>query len=488
MLAMTLVNQEAHMDEATPINSELARRVQDETGQNVYLCYQCVKCTSGCPVSEFFDWQPNQVMRALQLGQEDVALHSQTPWLCASCQTCTTRCPQGLDITAIMEFLTREAKARDIKPQVPDVNTFNTAFMREVQLWGRAYELGLMAEMKIRTRNILGDMDLGMRMLRKHKISLVPHPTRRPRRAKPIAGASEAIAYYPGCSLHSTAPEFDVSTRAVCEALGLNVIEPKGWVCCGSSAAHRIDPDAALRLPMENLALIEQSGFKEVTMPCAACFNRHKAAQFEIRHNGEQRAEVSETIGYEYRDTVQVTTLVESITKHIGTEKVAAAVKQPLTGLRVVCYYGCLLTRPPQVTEAPHPENPTDMDQLMTSLGAEVRDWSYKTSCCGAAHSLTRPDIVLKLSSGLIEHAHEAGADAIVVACPLCHMNLDARQFQMELTEPLPVLYFTQLMALALGVPDKAALDKNLIDPRPILQARRLIHPASRGRLSHVYP
>ncbi len=135
----------------------------------------------------------------------------------------------------------------------------------------------------------------------------------------------------------------------------------------------------------------------------------------------------------------------------------------------MVCYYGCLLTRPPQVTDAPHPENPTDMDQLMTALGAEVRDWSYKTSCCGAAHSLTRPDIVLKLSSGLIEHAREAGAEAIVVACPLCHMNLDARQFQMKLTEPVPVLYFTQLMALALGVPDKAALNKNLVDPRPML-------------------
>jgi heterodisulfide reductase subunit B len=314
-----------------------------------------------------------------------------------------------------------------------------------------------------------------------------------PRQAKPIAGASEAIAYYPGCALHSTAPEFDVSTRAVCEALGLKVIEPKGWVCCGSSAAHRADPDAALRLPIENLTLIEQSGFKEVTMPCAACFNRHKAAQFEIRHHTDQHAELKER----YHDTVEVTTLIESITRHIGMEKVAAAVKQPLRNLRVVCYYGCLLTRPPQVTDAPHPENPTDMDRLMTALGADVHDWSYKTSCCGAAHSLTRPDIVLKLSSGLIEHAREAGAEAIVVACPLCHMNLDARQFQMKLTEPLPVLYFTQLLALALGLPEQAALNKNLVDPRPLLNAKGLSHSATRGReshptseggLSHVYP
>ena len=196
-----------------------------------------------------------------------------------------------------------------------------------------------------------------------------------------------------------------------------------------------------------------------------------------------------EQIGREYHGTVEVTTLIESITRHIGTERVAAAVKQPLTHLRVVCYYGCLLTRPPQVTGAQHPENPTDMDQLMTALGADVRDWSYKTSCCGAAHSLTRPDIVLKLSSGLIEHAREAGAEAIVVACPLCHMNLDARQFQMKLSEPVPVLYFTQLMALALGVPDKAALNKNLVDPRPLLEAKGLSRSATRGReAQRVYP
>jgi heterodisulfide reductase subunit C len=109
--------------EATPssmsINAELAQRIQDELGENVYLCYQCVKCTSGCPVGEFFDWQPNQIMRALQLGQEDIALESQTPWLCASCQTCSTRCPQGLDITAIMEFLTREALPGGLNHRCP---------------------------------------------------------------------------------------------------------------------------------------------------------------------------------------------------------------------------------------------------------------------------------------------------------------------------------------------------------------------------------
>ena len=457
------------------INPALARRIQEELGQNVYLCYQCVKCTGGCPLAEYFDWQPNQIMRALQLGQEDIALHAQTPWLCASCQTCTTRCPQGLDITAIMEFLTRESLARGNKPKIPEVNAFNEAFMREVRLWGRSYELGLMGEMKLRTRKITQDLDLGVKVIAKNKLPFLPDISKPPKHVRPVNGAANAVAYYPGCSLHSTAEEFNESTKAVCEALGMKLVEPKGWVCCGSSAAHRADPHVAVRLLMENLRIIEQSGFNEAVMPCAACFSRHKFALHEIRHDEGMKVEMDEAIGYEYRDTVRVSSLGEALIRRVGPQAVMDKVKKPLTGLKVVCYYGCLLTRPPEVTEAAHPENPAELDALMVSVGAEVHDWSYKTVCCGAAHSLTRPDIVLDLSSQIIAHARESGAEAIAVACPLCHTNLDARQFQMKLEEPMPVLYFTQLMAIALGMPEKAALHKNLVDPRPLLRSKKLL-------------
>jgi len=456
------------------MSPDLARRIQEEIGENVYLCYQCVKCTSGCPVGEFFDYQPNQIMRALQLGQEEIAFKSQTPWLCAACQTCSTRCPQDLDIAGIMDFLTREARERGLEPQVPEVDQFNKAFMREVRIWGRAYEPGLMAELALRNPgHLLADMPLYMKMLRKRKVAFLPKLGRPPNKPKPVAGAANAIAYYPGCSLHSTSKEFNDSTEAVCQALDMKLIEPKGWVCCGSSAAHKSDTKAALRLPMENLSLIEQNGFTEVTMPCAACFNRHKVAQFEIGHDQAQKEWVDNEIGYSYQNSVHVSTLSEAILNHVGAEGVAERVQKPLAGLRVVSYYGCLLTRPPEATGVEHPENPTDLDALMGALGAEVVDWSYKTCCCGAAHSLTRPDIVVKLSGGLIAHAQEAGADAIVVACPLCHMNLDTRQSQMDLEETLPILYFTQLMAVALGLPEKeAALNKNVTDPRPMLKKK----------------
>ncbi len=456
------------------INPDLAQRIQEELGENVYLCYQCVKCTSGCPLTEFFDWQPNQIMRSLQLGQEDIALESQTPWLCAACQTCSTRCPQGLDIAGIMDFLTREAREQGLEPQIPEVDQFNKAFMREVRIWGRAYEPGLMAELALRNPgHLLADMDLYLKMLRKRKVAFLPKIGRPASKPKPVAGAAKAIAYYPGCSLHSTAKEFNDSAEAVCQALDLNLIEPKGWVCCGSSAAHKSDTEAALRLPMENLSLIEQSGFSEVTMPCAACFNRHKVAQLEISHDQARKEAMDEQIGYRYQNSVHVSTLSEAILNHVGLEEVAERVQKPLEGLRVVSYYGCLLTRPPEATGVKNPENPMDLDDLMAALGAEVVDWSYKTSCCGAAHSLTRPDIVVKLSGGLVAHALEAGADAVVVACPLCHMNLDTRQSQMDMDGSLPILYFTQLMAVALGLPDKAAaLNKNMTDPRPLLRSK----------------
>jgi heterodisulfide reductase subunit B len=319
----------------------------------------------------------------------------------------------------------------------------------------------MLAELKLRTGHLTEDLDVGMKMLRKGKFAFLPRRSRRPRDVGPVEGAERAIAYYPGCSLKTTGKEFDHSTKAVCEALDIALIEPKGWACCGGSVAHRADPEQAVDLPMENLSLIEQSGFSEVTMPCAGCFSRHKFAQAGTG-NGEP--------------AVRVSNLMETILDHVGTDRVSAEVKRPLTGLKVVCYYGCVLTRPPEVTGAEDPEDPTDMDRIMGALGAEVVEWSYKTSCCGAVHSLIRKDIVLTLSKELIDHARAAGADVIAVACPLCHANLDARQTQMEIDKPMPVLYFTQLMAIAMGLPPKAAaLKENLIDARPLLMEKALI-------------
>lgn len=461
---------------ATTVETDLAGVIQQEMGENIYLCYQCVKCTSGCPLAEYFDLEPNQIMRALQLGRDDLALHSRTIWLCASCETCTTRCPQGLDVAGIMDRLKMAAEKRGIAPQVREAALFNKVFLRDVNILGRVYELGLMAEMNLRTGQPFKDLPMGLEMIRKGKLRLLPTYARPPRKVRPVEPAPNRIAYYPGCSLHSTASELDISTRAVCEALGLELVELPGWVCCGSSAAHRVDPLLATTLPIRNLTLVEQSGLKEVTLPCAACFNRFKMALHEIEHHPDLKREVDMAVGYEYQDRVAVRSLLDVVVNRVGLDAVAKRVKTPLAGLKVVSYYGCLLTRPPQVTGAQDAEYPMDMDRLMTALGAESLDWSYKTSCCGASLSVTNTEIALDLSRRILENARAVGADVVVVACPLCHTNLDARQHQMGLEEPIPILYFTQLMALAFRLGTKAmALEKNMVAPHPVLEAKDLI-------------
>jgi heterodisulfide reductase subunit B len=462
----------------------LAQIIQDEIGQNAFLCYQCVKCTSGCPLSDHFDLTPNQVMRALQLDDESV-LESKTIWLCASCQTCTTRCPQGLDIAGIMDTLRIEAKRRDLPPAIPEVDTFSKLFLVDIKLTGgRLYEIGLMGGMYLATmRKLLQnpeqlrkDMGMGLEMMKRGKLKLVPGITRSSRKVKPVEVADGTVAYFPGCSLHSTAAEYDRTTRAAAKVLDLKLVEPPGWVCCGSTPAHSTDHTLATVLPMRTLATVEQMGLDTVTAPCSACFARMKTAAHTVADDRDMASQVEAEIGYTYRGTVTVQHLLDTLVDRAGLEKIEARVKKPLKGLRVACYYGCLVTRPPKITQAEHAEYPMKMDYLMRAMGAETVEWSYKTDCCGGALTLTRTPLALEMTSKILQDAHDCGADVVVTVCPLCHMNLDARQSQITLDFQMPTLYATQLMTLAFGLGSRtSALDKNLVDPRPVLREKGLL-------------
>ncbi|MBI3913876.1 MAG: 4Fe-4S dicluster domain-containing protein [Chloroflexi bacterium] len=449
----------------TELKTDLAEKIRAETGENVFLCYQCAKCSSGCPLGEYFDLAVNQVMRAAQLGLEDMALNAKTPWLCAGCQTCTTRCPQGINVAKVMDFMVKEALARGVKPQVPEVALFNKVFLRNVNILGRAYELGLTLEMNARTGQPFKDVPMGLEMIRKRKINLMPEFARVPKKVEKREFKPNQIGYYPGCSLHSMASEYDHSLRAVSGALDLELVEAEGWVCCGSSPAHRIEPKLAVELPMKNLALIQQMGLTEVTIPCAMCFNRFRTAQSEAATEHAPLPEVA------------VRSFLDVLVNRIGLPAIAHRVRKPLTDLKVACYYGCLLTRPPKVTRDQHPEYPCEMDDVMKTLGATVLDWGSKTMCCGASLSATLTEIALDLSANILSDARAVGADAVVVACPLCHLNLDARQHQMKHAgKEIPVLYISQLVALAFGMDEKAAaLAKNMVDPKPLLREKGLL-------------
>jgi heterodisulfide reductase subunit B len=320
------------------------------------------------------------------------------------------------------------------------------------------------------------DMDMGLEMMKRRKLKLVPGRTRPPKKVKPVEPTAGMVAYYPGCSLHSTAAEYDHTVRAVAQALDLELVEPPGWVCCGSTPAHSTDHILATVLPMRTLATVEQMGLDTVTAPCSACFARMKTAAHTVAHDADMAAEVQEQLGYAYRGTVAVQHLVDTLVDRAGLENIEARVELPLQGLKIACYYGCLVTRPPKITQAEHAEYPMKMDYLMRALGAETVDWSYKTDCCGGALTLTQTPLALEMTGKILQDAHGCGADAVVTVCTLCHMNLDARQAQIDVDFQMPTLYATQLMTLAFGMGSKtSALYKNLVDPRPLLRDKGLL-------------
>ncbi len=282
---------------------------------------------------------------------------------------------------------------------------------------------------------------------------------------------ARTYSYYPGCSLHSTGAEFDVSARLVCQKLGIDLRELEDWICCGASAAHSTDHLMSLALPAHTLKLAEAKGLP-LAVPCAMCFSRLRFTLHEIKDKNTLDF-VNRAIGTELGEPVAV----ESMLQVLADESIALPITKPLNGLKVACYYGCLLARPPEVVGIDDAENPQIMDRLMERLGAETIDWGLKTSCCGAGVAFPRLDIVLKLSHRILSLAQRSGADCIAVACPMCQANLDMYQKDMtakfkQKTE-LPVLYFTQLMGLALGLsPKELLLDKHFTDPLPVLREK----------------
>ncbi|MDP2953902.1 MAG: CoB--CoM heterodisulfide reductase iron-sulfur subunit B family protein, partial [Chloroflexota bacterium] len=314
-------------------------------------------------------------------------------------------------------------------------------------------------------------LSLGLELLRKGKLGVMPPVVRQPSHVAPRAKPDQ-VAYYPGCSLHSVSSEFDISTRAVFGELGVELVEPKGWTCCGSTPAHTTDHLLAMRLPLNNLALIEREGFPQVVAPCASCFSRFKSALWDMRQEPQLKERLDEERGYNFRGSVEVKHILQLLEE--WRDEISGRVKVPLEGLRVVSYYGCLLTRPPKVTQAQEPEYPMVMDHLVEALGATTLDWSYKTDCCGATLSLSKKELALELSAKILRDAKAVGADLVAVACPLCHTNLDSRQGQMGLEFQVPILYITQLVGLGMGL-KRLGLEKHLVDPRGVLRDRGLL-------------
>ncbi|NIA06278.1 MAG: heterodisulfide reductase subunit B [Actinobacteria bacterium] len=285
--------------------------------------------------------------------------------------------------------------------------------------------------------------------------------------------------YFPGCSLLSSAVEYDRSARAVLGAVGVELEEIDDWVCCGATAAHATSPLLSAALPAISCAAAEKQGLDVLTC-CAACYSRLKSVNREVKDDPKLQKQISEIIEEPYEGNVRVLHITEVLGREIGTEAIKAAVQKPLEGLKVACYYGCLMARMPEALCVDKAEYPVLMDDLIRAVGGEPVDWPYKTECCGAALTLARQKTVIRLSGEVVQIAKANGADILAVACPLCQANLDMYQANAEklLGEQLgvPVLYFTQLMGLAMGLPtEELCLDKVIVDPMPLLSEKGFI-------------
>jgi heterodisulfide reductase subunit B len=286
-------------------------------------------------------------------------------------------------------------------------------------------------------------------------------------------------AYYPGCSLHASASEYDLSTRELFNALNIRLTEVPDWFCCGATPAHNVDELLSLSLCAKNLELAEQVE-GDLAVACAACFSRLKFTQHTLEESDVKRKQVEKAIDAPVKLDSKVKHLLEILARDLGLERLAAAAKKPLSGLKVACYYGCLLTRPTDVPNLDCTEAPTIMERVIEAVGAETVAWTHRLECCGANFTLSRPGVVIQLTNAILDSAKSAGADCIMVGCPLCHGNLDIRQKEIEgvyNTEyGLPVFYLTQLVGLAVGLSaDKLGLHAMMVNPMPLLKDKQLL-------------
>ena len=278
--------------------------------------------------------------------------------------------------------------------------------------------------------------------------------------------------YYPGCTAKTTSVEFGLSAETVCEALGVELLELEDWNCCGASSAHSLNHELSLSLPGRNVGLAQAAGL-DMVIPCPACYQNCLSADREFRQDEDWRRRMEALLDFQYNGQGRPRHLLEVLSRDLEMGAIQAQVGRPLEGLKVACYYGCVLVRPPEKTGWDDPEHPTTMDRLVEALGAETIDWSYKVDCCGASMTLSLSDVVVDLSSKIVEGAIEAGADCVAAACGICQINLDTRQ---AVEKKMPIFYFTELMALALGLPGvEKWLGKHTVDPRPLLRARGLL-------------
>ncbi len=289
------------------------------------------------------------------------------------------------------------------------------------------------------------------------------------------------LAYYPGCTLKNHARNFDATTVAAMDKLHVEVQELSRWNCCGTVHGLASDDLIHKAAPITNLIRVKEENATEFMTGCAMCYNTLKRANKAVKEDAAARTTLNDFLSLEetkYQGDVTVFHLLEFLRDRVGFDRVKAKVVKPLVGLRVACYYGCMLVRPKEVA-FDRPENPSIMEDLVKALGGTPVAFPLKAECCGAYHVVNQPDIVAGRTDLIVASAQDQAADVVIVSCPLCAHNLDHRQVDAKKLNSdfrhMPVMYFTQIMALALGC-DESSQHFHLhhVPPQPVLAARGL--------------
>ena len=288
-------------------------------------------------------------------------------------------------------------------------------------------------------------------------------------------------AYFPGCSLHASAKEYDMSLKAVVPRLGIELVEIPEWTCCTATPGYTVDPFTGHVLVARNLAIVEEMGLTDVVTPCSGCYKNFVKTSQALREDPELLAQVNEMLGdRKITEPVRVRHPIDVIVNDVGLDNVP--VDLSLKGLKVASYYGCVISRPRGGFD--DPENPVSMDQLVERLGADPAPWTGKVKCCGGAVFFPRPQIAFDLTAKQLHRAKAVEADCIIVGCPFCHLILDMYQGDIEKQEGkefnIPILYFTQLMGLAIKIDKKTlGLDLIQVSPAPVLEKVKSLEVAT---------